>query len=985
MSLETRSKGRTCKAKKKILVVGSEVERNESDIQDGNALACGGSKGGLRKRLTRKSMKEWEKMLDPEGCSSGSGSVMGPPSLPVSNRGSSYGVLTRRRYKKMRSDGSLPTELHQGLKALHLSGSFDRASITSDYGTASEDSKNSSFRTELSPCHSPGNSCHCPSMSDVDSLSCDSDGITTIQEEDEMECDLSTAPWDSDASDNAGKPGGFDSEAELECFRHLRESMKVTYLKTEDVVAIIPTVNSSGYTGDFSINIKSGEGESLYRRGLWCGMRVHHVSAVVSMEPHGVQFHESFPALIVIRLAVEPADEAWLACLCSNTSDRQAPHWQRLPRKDYCYRHGSLVISTAHFSLFTVILEEPYPEVMRRVRCRPGGRLRLDDVPGVEVEFPRGCLAGDLDAYVRVLFDSEPSFGRGAEPRDLRALASPIVMLGPHGHQFDTARPPVRVTLPVPDYHRIVARFGPRAVLRVLQSSTREDEPMVWQDIGPPSVLPAPGAEPVVSFTVHHFSFFKLVWDILTQSLHEAKMGMSYFYPYISFSMMCQAFMDENPQNNRFGLEVICYRSDHHVPQTTNYRHRVGASLKPKLVRPGRIQVRLKSQMFEADVEAGEDEEMVKEETDFRGRDFEKQYACKFKQNVSVERGTFGKVSVDRVVNTSTKDPLFEFNLYKSGLESQTTTVTNSERWTHSAMTELASTLQITENNNWKKFAQYIGFTKNEIKSKFQYSSDPFLAMMNTYSERGGTPEEFIQALYAASRDLRLKMANISDSNRGDGSSHSDSRGSDSHASSSKDSGHSSQKKGTYFFMRPFSRPADDSDSDSPEELRKSRKRSSTGSGNKSSKAAKKLRMAQQQEKQDSDSGEGEGDDDSCLGGHPALSNERSLDEHRNNKYRLSDQDLWRVSSKFVRKDWRNLGRALGLPENVMVDLEHQHATVGFRECAYQMLLAWKGRSRRQQCTFGTLYSAMLAESMGDQAKYLVSAVDTTAPGPEQP
>ena len=59
------------------------------------------------------------------------------------------------------------------------------------------------------------------------------------------------------------------------------------------------------------------------------------------------------------------------------------------------------------------------------------------------------------------------------------------------------------------------------------------------------------------------------------------------------------------------------------------FRHRVGASLKPKLVRPGRILVRLRSQMFEADVEAGEDKEMAKEEPDFRGRDFEKQYACR--------------------------------------------------------------------------------------------------------------------------------------------------------------------------------------------------------------------------------------------------------------------------------------------------------------------------------------------------------------------
>jgi hypothetical protein len=39
--------------------------------------------------------------------------------------------------------------------------------------------------------------------------------------------------------------------------------------------------------------------------------------------------------------------------------------------------------------------------------------------------------------------------------------------------------------------------------------------------------------------------------------------------------------------------------------------------------------IKLRSQMFEADVDAGEESEMCKEEPDFIGRDFEKQYACR--------------------------------------------------------------------------------------------------------------------------------------------------------------------------------------------------------------------------------------------------------------------------------------------------------------------------------------------------------------------
>ena len=122
--------------------------------------------------------------------------------------------------------------------------------------------------------------------------------------------------------------------------------------------------------------------------------------------------------------------------------------------------------------------------------------------------------------------------------------------------------------------------------------------------------------------------------------------------------------MEENADSSRFGLEVICHRSDRRLPELTNYKHRVGASLKPKLIKPGKIWVRLKSQLFEADVEAGEDPEMLKEECDFRGRDFEKQYACRFKTGVVVGRGTFGKVTVERSV-AGGLEAIFEFNLHK--------------------------------------------------------------------------------------------------------------------------------------------------------------------------------------------------------------------------------------------------------------------------------------------------------------------------------
>lgn len=163
-------------------------------------------------------------------------------------------------------------------------------------------------------------------------------------------------------------------------------------------------------------------------------------------------------------------------------------------------------------------------------------------------------------------------------------------MVGPHGHQFNNESEPVTVSLPIPDYHAIKSRFGRnRAQLSIWQSSTSENEPLVWERIDLDFDVVEDGLGNVrAQFQVSHFSFFKALWDILSGSLYEAKLGVAFFYPYISFSMMCQAFMEENKDTKCFGLEVIFYRSDNKWPEVTNYKYRVGSSLKPKLVRPGK-------------------------------------------------------------------------------------------------------------------------------------------------------------------------------------------------------------------------------------------------------------------------------------------------------------------------------------------------------------------------------------------------------------
>ena len=78
-----------------------------------------------------------------------------------------------------------------------------------------------------------------------------------------------------------------------------------------------------------------------FRPPVCSSLRVHHISPVVSMGPHGIQFHENLPVMLVLPLSIEPCDEEWISCLYSNTEAGCQPCWERLPRKDYSYRSAA--------------------------------------------------------------------------------------------------------------------------------------------------------------------------------------------------------------------------------------------------------------------------------------------------------------------------------------------------------------------------------------------------------------------------------------------------------------------------------------------------------------------------------------------------------------------------------------------------------------------------------------------------------------------
>lgn len=408
------------------------------------------------------------------------------------------------------------------------------------------------------------------------------------------------------------------------------------------------------------------------------GLRLIQVSPVISIQPHEVKFCNLYPAIVQIPLNLDPSAGDEVHCLYSRSPAKGVEtnyaniHWNSELAGKFSINDGKVNFETFQFGLFVLVIRPkcPYSSSTKNIRARVGGKLVVSGFPDVEVCFPKEVTEQDiLKADAKIYFDTEESVSEFLsnrltklhEPKEdddlnTNCLATPIIQLEPHGIQFDGE--PVMVTLPVPDFDKIQAKLGNKAKLSIWQSNTHSSEPSKWERLQVDFEIrhTKNGGETVtvVMFPVKHFSFFKGVWDAISNCLSEAKMGMMYYF--VSFAMKCQANMQEYPDQlpstsksktsgddkeedddskdkaivggSRFGLEVIIFQADKPWPQMATYQYKVGQS-NPKLVKPGKICVRLKSLYFAPDVQAGEEEEMVKEESDFRGRDFEKQFICK--------------------------------------------------------------------------------------------------------------------------------------------------------------------------------------------------------------------------------------------------------------------------------------------------------------------------------------------------------------------
>lgn len=59
-----------------------------------------------------------------------------------------------------------------------------------------------------------------------------------------------------------------------------------------------------------------------------------------------------------------------------------------------------------------------------------------------------------------------------------------------------------------------------------------------------------------------------------------------------------------------------------------------------------------------------------------------------------------------------------------------------SDRWSIVAMKELAGSLRILEDQNWKSLARYMGFTRQEIKNKLQVNIGLLIAITGVVKKK---------------------------------------------------------------------------------------------------------------------------------------------------------------------------------------------------------------------------------------------------------
>lgn len=365
-------------------------------------------------------------------------------------------------------------------------------------------------------------------------------------------------------------------------------SSDILHLNAGGVDAFIPRRNASGHeTSDFSLKIINN---CKYRPNLKPSQKI--CSNVVYCEPHGARFSLQEPAVLVLPLICNVSDINSISCLSSDTDIEEVPVWKPMNPEDFTICNKHITICTTHFSFFTAIVNKHYPEAAKMIYADVGGTLDVPNVPGVKVIFPATAIKYDIMATIKVMYADGPYDVNHEDPGSL-ALAAPVVKLGPAGHKFnEDSIESVELQLPLPNGKEIVENFG-RTHLTIWQSTTAEHNDLEWECLYTKyQIIEDEDDRLCVRFPVAHFTFFRVLWNIVDSALHEAKIGASFFYPNFEFCISFQAFMSLTDCNETFGLCCLCFKNGANVQNVGNFPVFVGSS-GLRMVKSGLLQIRL--------------------------------------------------------------------------------------------------------------------------------------------------------------------------------------------------------------------------------------------------------------------------------------------------------------------------------------------------------------------------------------------------------
>ena len=307
------------------------------------------------------------------------------------------------------------------------------------------------------------------------------------------------------------------------------------------------------------------------------------LTPVVSITPGNDILPTSKPVVIELMKTAQLLDSGDRNFVTMFNSNNRSS-WRELS-KDCDVLDDRIRFKTTHFSYFTVIVRFSPPTASIKVNPNVSDtesqvvQLTVPELPRFQVQIPSKSVQSATEVKATLYYDD-------SQVCNNQLLASACVMLEPHGQQFTEN---VLVHVPIPGYSNIVDA-NPNSKVQLFHSLSNSSDDDIWvpyEDMK----IEIIGRDFVATFSVNHFSTFKLIWEGIIKGVPDA---INIFKHVESLSGRVQVFMSRETRVNsemNFSIQVLVYHfqdSPQEIP--VNYRYNLYDSGKlPIEFQPGML------------------------------------------------------------------------------------------------------------------------------------------------------------------------------------------------------------------------------------------------------------------------------------------------------------------------------------------------------------------------------------------------------------